>query len=108
MTGEDKNTSLLRNVRRDAAGAKDSVIQIRGLVNGFGSKVIHDHIDLDVYRGEVLGVVGGSGSGKSVLMRSIIGLIHPKEGDVRVFRSSAMPPASACSPPARWWKAFSW
>ena len=85
MTGEDKNTSLLRNVRRDAAGAKDSVIQIRGLVNGFGSKVIHDHIDLDVYRGEVLGVVGGSGSGKSVLMRSIIGLIRPMEGDVEVF-----------------------
>ncbi|MEO8301237.1 MAG: ATP-binding cassette domain-containing protein [Rhizomicrobium sp.] len=87
MTGEDKNTSLLRHVRRaaHAAGAQDSIIQIRGLVNGFGSKVIHDHIDLDVYRGEVLGVVGGSGSGKSVLMRSIIGLIRPKDGSVTVF-----------------------
>lgn len=87
MTGEGKNTSRLRNVRRDSAAgdAKDSVIQIRGLVNGFGDKVIHDHIDLDVCRGEVLGVVGGSGSGKSVLMRSIIGLIRPKEGSVTVF-----------------------
>ncbi len=51
---------------------------MRGLVNAFGSKVIHDHIDLDVYRGEVLGVVGGSGSGKSVLLRSIISLIRPR------------------------------
>lgn len=64
---------------------KDVVIRVRGLVNGFGDKVLHDHIDLDVYRGEVLGVVGGSGSGKSVLLRSIIGLIRPKEGTVEVF-----------------------
>ncbi len=64
---------------------KDVVIKVRGLVNGFGNKVIHDHLDLDVYRGEVLGVVGGSGAGKSVLLRSIIGLIHPLEGSVEVF-----------------------
>jgi phospholipid/cholesterol/gamma-HCH transport system ATP-binding protein len=66
-------------------GKKDVVIRVRGLVNAFGNKVIHDHIDLDVYRGEVLGVVGGSGSGKSVLLRSVIGLIHPREGTVEVF-----------------------
>jgi phospholipid/cholesterol/gamma-HCH transport system ATP-binding protein len=64
---------------------KDVVIKVRGLVNGFGDKLVHDHIDLDVYRGEVLGVVGGSGSGKSVLLRSIIGLIRPKEGSIEVF-----------------------
>jgi phospholipid/cholesterol/gamma-HCH transport system ATP-binding protein len=64
---------------------KDVVIKVRGLVNGFGNRIIHDHIDLDVYRGEVLGVVGGSGAGKSVLLRSIIGLIHPLEGTVDVF-----------------------
>lgn len=64
---------------------KDVIIKIRGLVNAFGDKIIHDHIDLDVYRGEVLGVVGGSGAGKSVLLRSIIGLIHPLEGTVEVF-----------------------
>jgi phospholipid/cholesterol/gamma-HCH transport system ATP-binding protein len=63
----------------------DPVIKIRGLVNGFGTKIIHDHIDLDVRRGEVLGVVGGSGMGKSVLMRSIISLIRPLEGTVEVF-----------------------
>ena len=64
---------------------KDIVIKVRGLVNGFGDKIVHDHIDLDVNRGEVLGIVGGSGSGKSVLMRSIIGLIHPREGTIEVF-----------------------
>jgi len=53
------------------------VIRIRGLVNGFGGTVLHDHIDLDVHRGEVLGVVGGSGTGKSVLLRSIVGLVRP-------------------------------
>ena len=68
-----------------AENKDDPVIKIRGLVNGFGSKIIHDHIDLDVKRGEVLGVVGGSGSGKSVLMRSIISLIRPREGTVEVF-----------------------
>ena len=68
------------------AGKKeDIVIKVRGLVNGFGGKIIHDHLDLDVRRGEVLGVVGGSGSGKSVLLRSIIGLNHPQEGSIKVF-----------------------
>ncbi|HUE65039.1 MAG TPA: ATP-binding cassette domain-containing protein [Rhizomicrobium sp.] len=66
-------------------GKKDVIIKVRGLVNAFGNKIIHDHIDLDVYRGEVLGVVGGSGSGKSVLLRSIIGLIGPRQGTVEVF-----------------------
>ncbi|HVW72965.1 MAG TPA: ABC transporter ATP-binding protein [Rhizomicrobium sp.] len=64
---------------------KDVVIKVRGLVNAFGDRVIHDHLDLDVYRGEVIGVVGGSGTGKSVLLRSIIGLIRPRQGSVEVF-----------------------
>jgi len=69
-----------------AAGKKDDVaIRIRGLVNGFGGGIIHDHIDLDVKRGEVLGVVGGSGTGKSVLLRSIVGLNHPLSGSIKVF-----------------------
>jgi phospholipid/cholesterol/gamma-HCH transport system ATP-binding protein len=64
---------------------KDVVITVRGLVNAFGTKVIHDHLDLDVHRGEVLGVVGGSGSGKSVLLSTIIGLNRAKEGEIEVF-----------------------
>jgi phospholipid/cholesterol/gamma-HCH transport system ATP-binding protein len=66
-------------------GKKDVIIKVRGLVNAFGNKIIHDHIDLDVYRGEVMGVVGGSGSGKSVLLRSIIGLVRPRQGTIEVF-----------------------
>ncbi|HEY4123287.1 MAG TPA: ABC transporter ATP-binding protein, partial [Rhizomicrobium sp.] len=50
-----------------------------------GDRIIHDHIDLDVKRGEVMGLVGGSGTGKSVLLRSIIGLNRPKEGSIKVF-----------------------
>lgn len=68
---------------------KDVVIHIEGLVTGFGKKIIHDHLNLDVYRGEVLGVVGGSGSGKSVLLRTIIGLNEPKEGIIEVFGKHA-------------------
>ena len=62
-----------------------SVICIRGLRNAFGEQVIHDKLDLDVKKGEILGVVGGSGTGKSVLMRSIIGLQTPEEGEIKVF-----------------------
>ena len=64
---------------------KNVVIRIRGLVNGFGGTIIHDHIDLDVMRGEVLGVVGGSGAGKSVLLHSILGLNKPLSGSIKVF-----------------------
>jgi phospholipid/cholesterol/gamma-HCH transport system ATP-binding protein len=65
--------------------AQDTVISVRGLRNQFGKQVIHDNLDLDVRRGEILGVVGGSGTGKSVLMRSIIGLQQPAAGTINVF-----------------------
>ncbi len=65
--------------------ARETVIQVRGLRTQFGDHVVHDGLDLDVYRGEVLGVVGGSGSGKSVLLRAIVGLLRPKQGSVDVF-----------------------
>lgn len=61
------------------------VIRVRGLVNAFGDTVIHDHLDLDVRRGEVMGVVGGSGAGKSVLLRSIVGLTKSRAGSIEVF-----------------------
>lgn len=65
--------------------ADDRIISIRGLRNAFGEQVVHDNLDLDVKRGEILGVVGGSGTGKSVLMRSIIGLQTPEEGAIHVL-----------------------
>lgn len=71
------------------AGA-DNIIEVRGLKNAFGTQVVHENLDLDVRRGEVLGVVGGSGTGKSVLMRSIIGLQSPVAGEVSVFGESTL------------------
>ncbi|MBF8732336.1 MULTISPECIES: ABC transporter ATP-binding protein [Pseudomonas] len=67
------------------SGAQDAVIEARGLCNRFGSQSVHENLDLDLYRGEILAVVGGSGSGKSVLLRSIIGLRRPNGGQVKVF-----------------------
>jgi phospholipid/cholesterol/gamma-HCH transport system ATP-binding protein len=61
------------------------IIRVRGLVNRFGIESIHDGLDLDVFPGEVLAVVGASGSGKSVLLRSIIGLNRPVAGSVEVL-----------------------
>jgi phospholipid/cholesterol/gamma-HCH transport system ATP-binding protein len=65
--------------------ADEPIISIRGLVNRFGDQTVHDGLDLDVRAGEILGVVGGSGTGKSVLMRSIIGLQRPEAGSISVF-----------------------
>ena len=63
----------------------DYPIVVKGLVNQFGTARVHDGLDLKVRRGEILGVVGGSGTGKSVLMRSIIGLQVPTEGQIDVL-----------------------
>ena len=65
------------------------LIRVRGLVNRFGDQVVHDGVDLDVRRGEIIGVVGGSGTGKSVLMRSILGLRQPNEGRITVLGEDA-------------------
>ncbi len=65
--------------------ASDHIIETRGLQTKFGNFVVHHNLDLTVRRGEIIGVVGGSGTGKSVLMRAIIGLKRPSEGSVRVF-----------------------
>ena len=61
------------------------LVKVRGLVNRFGSHCVHEHLDLDIMPGEILAVVGGSGTGKSVLLRSIVGLHRPTAGSVRVF-----------------------
>ncbi len=64
---------------------KEVVIEVRGVTVGFDGTVVLDQVDLDVYRGEILGFVGGSGAGKSVLMRTIIGLLHKRAGTIKVF-----------------------
>ncbi len=63
----------------------DPVVQVRGLVNRFGAQVVHDGLDMEVNGDEVFGIVGGSGAGKSVLLRSILGLRRPQAGTVRIF-----------------------
>ena len=63
----------------------ETVIEVRGLRTQFGPHVVHDGLDLDVRRGEILGVVGGSGTGKSVLLRAITGLVTPAAGRVRML-----------------------
>jgi len=71
--------------------APDGVaVRVRGLVTRFGSQTVHDGLDLDVRQGEILGVVGGSGTGKSVLMRSIIGLRAPQAGTIDVLGADAL------------------
>src|SRR3977135_2959347 len=72
-----------------AEPGNDAVIRVRDLVVGFagasGAAPVLDRLSLDVFRGEILGFVGGSGAGKSVLMRTIIGLVPKREGTIEVF-----------------------
>lgn len=67
------------------AGHAEAIVKVRGIRNQFGKHVVHEDLNLDVYRGEILGVVGGSGTGKSVLLRTIAGLQRPAEGSVSVL-----------------------
>ena len=60
------------------------LIEVKQLVNRFGDNTVHDGLDLDLYQGEILGIIGGSGSGKSVLLRSMLGLHHPTGGQVMI------------------------
>jgi phospholipid/cholesterol/gamma-HCH transport system ATP-binding protein len=68
----------------------DVAIRITGLTNSFGDQIVHEDLSLDVRQGEILGVVGGSGTGKSVLMRSIIGLQTPDAGKIEVLGDSIL------------------
>jgi phospholipid/cholesterol/gamma-HCH transport system ATP-binding protein len=69
-----------------SAGAqREVIIKIRGLAKRFGQQMVFENLDLDVYRGEVLGVVGGSGQGKSVLLRCVTGLVKTEAGTIEVF-----------------------
>lgn len=65
--------------------ARDAVLSVRGLTVGFGSKIVLDQLDLDVYRGEILGFVGASGAGKSVLMRTVLRLLPRRAGSISIL-----------------------
>ena len=64
---------------------EEYIIDVQGLTTRLGEYTIHERLNLTVRRGEILGIVGGSGTGKSVLMKTIIGLIKPSSGHIRVF-----------------------
>jgi phospholipid/cholesterol/gamma-HCH transport system ATP-binding protein len=67
------------------ANRREPIISVRNLTVGFGDHLVMDGLDLDMYRGEVLGFVGASGAGKSVLTRTILGLIHKRSGTIEAF-----------------------
>ena len=79
--GSGRRSQVLGHAPSD----RPTVIHIHNLKTKFGQNVIHHHLALDVFRGEVMGLVGGSGTGKSVLLRTIIGLIQQKKGVIEVF-----------------------
>ncbi len=62
----------------------EPIVSARGIVNRFGKQVVHDKLDLDILRGEIIGIAGGSGSGKSVLLKTLVGLHQPDAGEVRL------------------------
>jgi phospholipid/cholesterol/gamma-HCH transport system ATP-binding protein len=68
----------------DSRGNEEPILSARGVVNRFGRQRVHDHIALDVLPGEIVGIAGGSGSGKSVLLKTLAGLRRPDAGEVRV------------------------
>ena len=63
----------------------ETIIRVRSLTTDFRNQTVLENLDLDVFRGEILGIVGGSGTGKSVLMRAIIGLDRPRGGTIEMF-----------------------
>ena len=67
------------------SGESETLIAVRGLKNAFGDNVVHEDLDFTLKRGEIVGLVGGSGTGKSVLLNTILGLRNPQAGEIRFF-----------------------
>ncbi|MEO7851232.1 MAG: ATP-binding cassette domain-containing protein [Rubrivivax sp.] len=68
-----------------SSGGRDVVINVAGLSTRFGAQIVHEQLDLQIERGELVALIGGSGTGKSVLLREILGLQRPSEGSVQVL-----------------------
>ncbi|MFY9643396.1 MAG: ABC transporter ATP-binding protein [Rhodomicrobium sp.] len=71
------------SLAKDSAG--DYAIRLRGLTKRFGAQLIFENLNLDVRHGEILGIAGGSGTGKSVLLRTVLGLMHYEAGSIEIF-----------------------
>ena len=70
---------------QQAERERETILEVRDVTVAFGKNVVLDNLDLDVYRGEILGFVGGSGTGKSVLMRAILRLLRRQSGTIRIL-----------------------
>lgn len=83
-------------------GADAPMIRVRGLTVGFDAQTVLEGIDLDIRRGEILAIVGGSGTGKSVLMRAILGLVSPRAGEIEAFGQKVGPHGPTVEMEKRW------
>jgi phospholipid/cholesterol/gamma-HCH transport system ATP-binding protein len=81
----DSDAETLEPDTGPAEGKDDVILSVRGVTVGFGSQIVLDGLDLDIHRGEILGFVGASGAGKSVLLRTILGLNRKRAGTIRIF-----------------------
>lgn len=91
-------------IGHEGGTAGEPIIRVRDLVVGFGERIIMQGLDLDVMRGEILGFVGASGTGKSVLMRTILGLVKKRSGSIEVFGEDLdeIPPGGHRTLERRW------
>lgn len=85
-----------------ANGSSAPIIRVRGLTVGFNGQTVLENLDLDIERGEILAVVGASGTGKSVLVRSILGLVKPQSGEIEAFGSRFGPDGPSVEVEKRW------
>ena len=74
-----------RTHARPPEGKEETAVSLRGITNRFGKQVVHENLDLDIRKGEIIGLIGGSGTGKSVLLRTILGLNRQAAGTVTVM-----------------------
>jgi phospholipid/cholesterol/gamma-HCH transport system ATP-binding protein len=93
---------MAQNGRSNGTGIGAPIVRVRGLTVGFGAGTVLEDLDIDIKRGEILAIVGASGTGKSVLMRSILGLVAPQAGEIEAFGTVFGPDGPSVETERRW------